>query len=117
MRSGPKVSVSVTTYNQGAYIGQCLESVVQQRTNFPFEIVVGDNCSVDGGTETVRAYASRFPDLIVPIFHDHNMGIRHNWQAVLDRCRGEYIAHLDGDDLMYPGKLQRQVDYLDAHPA
>jgi glycosyltransferase involved in cell wall biosynthesis len=111
-----KVSVSITTYNHVAYIGQCLDSVLKQATDFPFEIVVGDNCSTDGGTEIVRSYAARYPDLIIPVYHDHNTGIRHNWQDVLERCRGEYIAHLDGDDLMYPGKLQRQADYLDAHP-
>lgn len=111
-----KVSVSITTYNHAAYIGQSLDSVVRQVTDFPFEIVVGDNCSTDGGTDIVRAYAARYPDLIVPVYHDRNTGIRHNWQDVLAKCRGEYIAHLDGDDLMYPGKLQKQVDYLDARP-
>lgn len=111
-----KVSVSIVTYNHERFLGPCLDSVLSQVTRFPFEIVVGEDASTDGTAAVLRDYAARHPGIVRPIFHERNVGVNRNWQAVLDACRGEYIAHLDGDDLMRPGKLQRQVELLDARP-
>jgi len=78
-------------------------------------VVVGDDASTDGTATILAEYARRYPDIIVPIFQPQNVGAAKNWQTVLDQCAGEYIAHVDGDDLMRPGKLQRQADFLDAN--
>jgi len=94
-----------------------LESIVTQKTNFPFEIIVGDDASTDPlSRDILNEYARRYPDLIVPIQRETNIG---PWKSFLDlmrRARGEYIAHCDGDDMMLPGKLQKQADFLDANP-
>lgn len=115
----PKISVCVITYNHGKWLQECLQSIVTQVTDFPFEVIVGDDCSTDGITrEILRKYAEKYPNLIVPLFRDVNMGGggTQNWLDVMRRARGEYIAHIDGDDRMLPGKLQKQTDFLDQHP-
>lgn len=117
MERKPKVSVTVVTYNHGEWLRECLESIVTQETNFPFEVIVGDDASTDGLTRQILAeYASCFPHIVVPVFREKNIGGTQNYLDVVSRAQGEYIAHIDGDDLMLPHKLQLQADYLDAHP-
>jgi|GEM_PF-6873929 glycosyltransferase involved in cell wall biosynthesis len=71
----PKVSVTVVTYNHGNWPAQCLESIVTQKTDFPFEVIVGDDASTDGRTvEVLREYASKYPEVIVPIFREKMLG-------------------------------------------
>jgi len=111
-----KVSVSIVTYKHEQFIGECLESIVSQKTSFPFEVIVGEDCSPDQTAEVIRAIAAKHPGVVKPIFHSPNVGVRRNWQSVLDACTGQYIAHVDGDDRMLPGKLQKEAAFLDAHP-
>lgn len=114
----PKVSVCVITYNHGNWLKECLQSIVTQITDFPFEVIVGDDCSTDSITGVIlREFAEKYPNLIVPLFRDTNMGGggTQNWLDVMRRARGEYIAHFDGDDRMLPGKLQKQAEFLDKH--
>lgn len=114
----PKVSVCVITYNHGYWLQECLQSIVTQVTDFPFEVIVGDDCSTDGITKDIlREFSDKYPNLVVPLFRDTNMGGggTQNWLDVMRRARGEYIANFDGDDRMLPGKLQKQADFLDWH--
>lgn len=105
------------TYNHERFIAQAIESVLMQQTSFPIELVVGDDCSKDGTPQIVRHYAALRPDVVRPILHERNVGMAANGKAVRDACRGEFIAILEGDDYWSdPHKLQRQVDWLDAHP-
>lgn len=110
-----KLSVCVVVYNQEKFLAQCLQSIVDQQTDFPFEIIVGDDMSTDNSRAVIAAFAARHPN-IVPVLHERNMGGAHNYRAVHGRAQGDYIAHIDGDDVMLPGKLQAQVDVLDANP-
>lgn len=112
----PKLSVCVVTYNQHQYIGDCLQSLVDQAVDFEFEIIVGDDCSTDGTADIVRTYAEKYPALIKPVLHSPNIGAAKNYFSVHDLAAGQYVAHIDGDDYALPGKLQAQVDFLDAHP-
>lgn len=113
----PKVSVTVVTYNHGEWLRECLESIVTQETDFPFEVIVGDDASTDGITRAVLAeYAALYPQIVKPIFRERNVGGTKNYLDVMSRALGKYIAHVDGDDLMLPRKLQKQADFLDAHP-
>lgn len=114
--SMPTVSVCVVTYNQVAYIGACLQSVVDQVCDFPIEIIVGDDGSTDGTTAIVQAFAKRHPERITAAIRAHNLGSAANHLATYAAARGRYIAHLDGDDCMAPGKLQHQVQALQQHP-
>jgi glycosyltransferase involved in cell wall biosynthesis len=112
----PKVSICVITYNQQAYIAQCLQSIVDQDTNFEFELIVGDDCSTDGTPAIVRSFVHKYPDVVKAIFQPSNTGGTQNLLNVHDLARGEYIADIDGDDYALPGKLQAQSDCLDQNP-
>jgi len=112
----PRVSICVTTFNQHRYIGECLESLLAQASECDAEILVGDDCSDDGTSELILGLASAHPALITHIRHAPRLGASLNTKALLTRCVGEYVARLDGDDYWLPGKLGRQVEYLDTHP-
>jgi glycosyltransferase involved in cell wall biosynthesis len=114
-KKSPKVSVCVVTYNQEKYISQCLQSLVDQKTDFDFEIVVADDCSTDATREIVRAFADKYPKIFRLFLHDENIGAYRNFRFVHEQAVGEYIAHMDGDDYALPMKLQNQVDFLDVN--
>src|SRR6185436_18390622 len=112
-----KVSVLMIAYNIERFIGQAIDSVLMQRADFDYEIVIGEDCSTDGTRDIVRQYAAEHPSKIRPILRVNNLGMNANFVATLQECRGTYIALLDGDDYWTsPYKLQRQVDFLDNHP-
>lgn len=113
MESEIKVSVCVVTYNQEKYIAECLQSLVGQKTNFNFEIIVGEDCSTDKTREMVEEYAVKYPEIIVKNFHSENIGAVKNMISTYKMAKGKYIAHIDGDDYALPGKLQRQFDTLE----
>lgn len=108
-----KVSVCVVTYNQENYIAECLESLVNQVTNFRYEIIVGEDCSTDGTRAIVQRYVEKYPDLIVPLFYKENLGPVENIKQVYKKAKGKYIAHMDGDDMALPEKLQKQFNVLE----
>lgn len=112
-----KVSCHVITYNHINYISKCIDGILMQKTNFDFEIVIGDDVSTDGTREIVKEYASRFPDLIRLNLRDkRGTGIpgKENFMSTLEMCDGEYITLCDGDDYWTdPLKLQKQVDFLE----
>jgi glycosyltransferase involved in cell wall biosynthesis len=111
----PKVSVCVVTYNQDKYIGQCLQSIVDQQVNFDFDVIVSDDCSTDGTRAIVQEFVKKYPELVKPIFHEKNIGAYKNFVFIHEQATGTYIAHMDGDDYALPGKLQIQSDYLDVN--
>lgn len=110
-----KVSVCVVTYNQEKYLAECLESLVQQETNFNFEIIVGEDCSTDGTRAIVKSYAEKYPHLVIPLLHENNVGALENIKQVYLKARGKYIAHVDGDDAALPNKLQKQFNALESN--
>lgn len=112
-----KVSVVIITYNHGPFIREAITSVLAQRVNFDYEIVVGEDCSTDGTREIVTELYCEHPHRIVPLLRDENMGGTRNSLAAFNACRGEYLALLEGDDYWTcENKLQKQVDFLDQHP-
>ncbi len=113
----PLVSIHMTTYNHAPFIRQALEGVLQQKTNFPFELVIGEDCSTDGTREIVLAYQKKYPGIVRVISSDKNVGMKKNNHRTLKACRGKYVAYCEGDDHWHsPRKLQKQADYLDGHP-
>lgn len=122
----PKVSVLVITYNQEHLISQAVNSILSQEVNFPYEIVIGEDASSDRTREIVVELGRQHPEKIRVLLRnpeeadrDRSIGLagKINYLTTLRECRGEYIAHLDGDDYFTSRhKLQRQVDFLDAHP-
>lgn len=114
--SGPLISVCVVTYNQESFIKDCLTSVLAQYPDMDMEILVGDDASTDGTSEIIGQVASASPGRIEYFRHDRNLGPAGNYRFLIERARGEFIAHLDGDDFWMPGKLAQQVAFLRAHP-
>jgi len=119
MNSGPSVaplvSVAMITYNHGRFITQAIESVLAQRTDFPIELVVGDDASTDDTAGHIEALRARAPDVVRPIIRPANIGMHRNLEGVLAQCRGEFIAFLEGDDFWTgEDKLQIQADLLRA---
>lgn len=111
------VSVAMTTYNHEKYIRSALDSVLMQKTDFRYEIVIGEDCSTDNTKAIVEEYARKYPDIIKPIFHEENVGGRRNAYEVKHRCMGKYIAYLEGDDYWTDeNKLRKQVEFLEANP-
>lgn len=117
----PLVSISCITYNHAPYIKDALEGFISQKTNFPFEVLIHDDCSTDGTTEIIKEYEQKYPDVIKPIYEKENQfqagkpAGSNVWN--LPRAQGKYIAHCEGDDYWKdPDKLQKQVDFLEANP-
>jgi len=108
------VSVNCITYNHEQYIKDALESFLMQKTNFNFEILIGEDCSTDNTRKIVEDYANRYPDKIRVITSDQNVGGRENSLRLQKNSLGKYIAICEGDDYWTdPNKLQKQVDYME----
>ena len=112
----PLVSICVITYNQEGYIAQTLDSILSQEHNYPYEIVVGEDCSTDGTKKIIEEYVEKYPDIIKPLYNNPNKGIIGNYFNVISYCRGKYIMECAGDDYWLPGKVKTQVEYMETHP-
>ena len=113
----PMVSIRTSTYNHGVYIRQCIEGILMQKTNFPFEYIIGEDCSSDETREIVFEYAKKYPDIIRVVTADYNVGSKANGRRCIHKCRGKYMAICEGDDFWIdPFKLQKQVEFLEQHP-
>ena len=119
----PLVAIHCITYNHAAYIRQCLDGFVMQRTDFAFVAIVHDDCSTDGTDNIVREYAQRYPHIIKPIFETENQyskgdgSLSRIMTQACNNTGAKYIAMCEGDDYWTdPLKLQKQVDFLEKHP-
>lgn len=113
----PLVTVLITTYNQERYIGKAIDSVLAQKTDFPFEVYISEDCGTDGTRAILQDYAARFPDIIRLNLREQNAGISRNWYEGLCAAKGQYVCTLEGDDWWRDDhKLQKQVDFLRTHP-
>lgn len=112
----PVVSVVVPTYGHEKYIKQALDSILMQIVNFKYEIIVGEDCSSDNTRLILKDYELNYPEVFTIIYRNKNVGAHENVQDLYKRCRGNYIAYLEGDDYWTSNvKLQTQVDYLESH--
>jgi glycosyltransferase involved in cell wall biosynthesis len=113
----PKVSVLILAFDHERFIADAIESALAQRTDFPVEIVIAEDCSRDGTRAIVETFARRHPDRVRPLLRATNLGMMRNFLSALAACRGEYIALLEGDDRWTcEDKIAVQVALLDAHP-
>lgn len=114
--TAPLVSVAIVTFNQKSFLAECIESILAQ--DYPnIEIVVADDCSTDGTQEMLQRYDADHPGMFKLALASANRGITRNSNAALHACSGKYIAWMGGDDLMSPGKLSKQVHYMEQHPS
>ena len=118
-----KVAIKCLVYNHEPYLRDCLEGFVMQQTDFPFVAIVHDDASTDHSADIIREYAAKYPDIIHPIYETENQwrkadgSLRKIMDAAIEATGAPYIALCEGDDYWTdPHKLQKQVDFLDAHP-
>ncbi len=129
IKSNILVSICCITYNHAPFIRQALDGFLMQQAPSCVpqgakmsdwcEILIHDDCSTDGTTEIVKEYAAKYPDLIFPLYEEENQyskGVKVDFFNY-NRAKGTYIAYCEGDDYwINPNKLQKQVDFMDAHP-
>lgn len=110
------VSVIMTTYNHEAYIKQAITSVLDQETDFAFEIIIGNDASTDLTSQIISAISAEYPGVIKLIDRPRNIGASANLYDMIMQAQGKYISILDGDDFwVNRHKLQKQVDFLEDH--
>ena len=114
MNTDPHVTVICTCYNKGAWIRECLESILAQKTTFSFDVLVVDDASTDQSADVIRAIAQEHPDTVTALFHESNQGISSTWREVCQMAHGTWVARCDGDDYwIRDDKLQLQMDELE----
>ena len=113
----PLVSVYVITYNHEKYISEAIDSFLMQKTDFPFEIVIGEDCSTDNTRKIVEEYKKKYPNIIKIIVGEKNVGMHKNAQRTIEACRGKYLAICEGDDYWIDkDKLQIQINEMKNYP-
>ena len=113
-----KVSVVMPVYNHEKYIKKAIQSVLSQKVNFDYELIIGDDCSTDESLKIINEFSGN--EHVKIISREHNISnakIMNSLDLIL-KAKGEYVIILEGDDYWTDrGKLQKQVDFLDNHPS
>lgn len=110
------VSVIIMTFNSEKYIEQTLDSIINQKTAFSYEIVISDDCSNDNTRIILKEFQIKY-NKIKLLFNESNLGIIANFKHVIDHCCAKYIAYCGHDDYWHDQtKLQRQIEFMEANP-
>jgi glycosyltransferase involved in cell wall biosynthesis len=113
----PLLSACLITYNHARYVRQSIESILAQRADFAWELVVADDFSTDGTREILLEYKERYPQRIRLILQEKNVGPAKNWYDLITSPKSKYIALCEGDDFWGDtDKIQKQVDFLERNP-
>ncbi|HSZ87273.1 MAG TPA: glycosyltransferase [Puia sp.] len=111
------VDVNIAVFNHALYLEKTLNSILDQKTNFPFRLLIGDDCSTDGSIEILKEFEKKAPDKIKVIYQERNLGLNapeRNGIILLKNSEAKYIALVDGDDYWTDeNKLQKQIDFLE----
>lgn len=108
----PFVTIGIPCYNVGRFIGFAIKSVLSQ-TYTNFELIITDDGSTDNTVEEIR----KFQDPRIKLFVDgENHGISYRLNQQIDLAKGDIFVRMDGDDLMFPDRVEKQVKYLEEHP-
>ena len=113
------VTILCLVYNHEAYLRQCLDGFVSQRTNFRFEAVVHDDASTDGSAIIIKEYADKYPNIIKPIYEKDNVYSKQDGsleKILINNANGKYVALCEGDDYWIDSfKLQKQFDLFESN--
>jgi len=113
----PLLSVCLLTYNHEKYIRQAIDSILSQKVTFTWQLIIADDCSTDKTQDILLEYKKQYPELIHLILQKKNVGPEENWLELLSHPKSKYLLYAEGDDYFTdPNKLQKQVDFLEAHP-
>lgn len=111
-----KLSICCATYGHEKYISKALNSILSQKVDFEYEILIGEDCSPDNSRIILKQYEEKFPNIFHVIYRDKNVGAKNNFNELYRLARGKYVIVLELDDFWIDTKkLQKQVDYLETH--
>lgn len=115
------LSILVPTYHQEQYIGQAIDSIMMQETQYRCEVLIGDDCSPDGTQQVLRAYEQKYPGRLTVLYRAANLGAigakYENHIDLLRRAKGKYTMFLEGDDYWLDAhKVEEQITFLETHP-
>lgn len=115
--SKPLVNICMITYNHAPFLAEAINSILSQKTDFEYCLVIGEDCSPDATRKICEEYAAKYPKKINLLPSTTNLGMTKNFIRTLKACDGKYIAFCEGDDFWTDvNKLQIQVDLLEANP-
>ncbi len=112
--NSPLVSVIMPAYNTEKYVGQAIESILNE-TYKKYEFIIVDDASTDS-TPTILRDFKRKDKRIIILRNKNNLGVTKSLNRALKKARGKYIARMDADDWAYPDRLRLQVDQMEKHP-
>ncbi len=111
------LTVKMLAYNHEKYIAQAIESIVSQKTEYRYELLIGEDCSTDNTRAVIQEYEERYPEIIRVIYQKHNLGCTKNSYSLDLHARGKYVAGCEGDDFWCDdSRIQKDVEYLESHP-
>ncbi len=111
------VSVIIPAYNVERYLSVALKSVIGQRFQGTYEILVSDDVSKDSTPAIIAFFQSHYPETVKSFSHSNNIGASSSYLFLVGQAKGKYLAFLDSDDFwVSTDKLQLQFDFLESHP-
>lgn len=110
------VSILMPAYNHEKYITKAIDSVLMQKTNFEWELLIHDDCSTDGTPSIARRYTELYPHQIKLISETENIGLLRSYKRLIEISEGTYLSILESDDMWIDeNKLQLQADFLEGN--
>lgn len=114
MKSDPAVSVLMPVYNGDRYLGEAIESILNQSFT-DFEYIIVEDGSSDNTPSILKDYAAQ-DSRIVLINNEQNLGLPKSLNKGLSYARGRYVARMDADDISLPERLKTQIEFMEKHP-
>lgn len=112
--SDPGVSVIMSVFNSEKYLGEAVESILNQ-THRDFEFIIVDDCSTDGSPDILNEYTRKDPRIRL-LKNEKNLGLTKSLNRAISQAKGKYIARMDSDDAALEDRLARQVEFMEYHP-
>jgi glycosyltransferase involved in cell wall biosynthesis len=112
------VNAVIITYNQSSFIEHAIKGAIEQKLSGDYKIILHDDASTDGTTQVCERFRDKYPGLIQLLHAPKNKGMARSWADAINECKAKYVAICEGDDYWCDSnKLQKQVDFLEAHPS
>ena len=111
------VSITLISYNHEPYLRKCLDSILSQKVNFRYEVIIGEDCSPDNSRVILKEYEKKYPDIFVMVYNEKNLGASKNSSNIKKLIKGKYVVGGETDDFWTDeNRLQKQYDFLETHP-
>jgi len=114
VQKNPQVSVLMSVYNGFPYLSEAISSILQQ-TYSDFEFIIIDDCSVDGSLQLIEKYAASDARIKL-IKNQSRLGLGASLRHGVEIAVGQWIARMDSDDISLPERIEKQMEYVVAHP-